>query len=129
MAIGALAARVIGEDSYGEVVGATMLLTTLSLSHIMAGLSVRDETETVFSRANMPDWPQLRLFGLALLLALLVTELGLLQRIFGTTSLTLNQWLICAGIGVTILALEELTKLVLRARESSHSEAPATANA
>jgi Ca2+-transporting ATPase len=44
----------------------------------------------------------------------LVTEIGVLQRIFGTASLSLNQWLACIGIAVSLLVIEEVIKLVQR---------------
>jgi Ca2+-transporting ATPase len=44
-------ARVIGEDSYTDGIGATMLLVTASLAHIVGALSVRDEFGT-FSAAK-----------------------------------------------------------------------------
>ena len=65
---------------------------------------------------------QLRLFGMSLLLTLLATELGFLQRIFGTTSLTLNQWLVCIGVALSLLVVEEVIKFYLARR----GEQPAT---
>ncbi|MGH2608784.1 MAG: cation-translocating P-type ATPase, partial [Tepidiformaceae bacterium] len=124
MAAGSLAVRVYGEDRYDEaIIGATMLLVTLSLFHVVAGLSVREEEGTVFSRANWPRWPQLRLYGLALLLTVLVTEIDLLQRIFLTTSLTVNQWLACTGVALVLLAVEETVKLVLRGHQGGQAPA------
>ena len=114
MAVGSLAVRAWAEDEYSIIVGATMLMATLSLYHVVAGLSVREEYGTIFSRDSWPAWPQLRLYGLALILAVLVTEIDLLQRIFLTTSLTVNQWLICAGVALTLLVFEEGVKLYLR---------------
>ncbi len=125
MAGGSLAVRVYGEDRYdAAVIGATMLLVTLSLFHVVAGLSVRDDRGTIFSRASWPRWPQLRLYGLALLLTVLVTEVGVLQRIFLTSSLTVNQWLTCAGVAVALLGVEEAVKLALRWREKARVVAP-----
>ena len=98
------------------IVGATMLMATLSLYHVVAGLSVREEYGTIFSRDSWPAWPQLRLYGLALILAVLVTEIDLFQRIFLTTSLTVNQWLVCAGVALTLLVFEEGVKLYLRSQ-------------
>jgi P-type Ca2+ transporter type 2C len=116
VAVGTLLVKAWADDEYDELVGTTMLITTISLFHVVAALCVRDETGTVFSRANLPGRTQLQLYGLALLLALLVTEVGLMQRIFGTTSLTGNQWLICIGVALTLLVLEEGVKFFLRAR-------------
>ncbi len=116
MAVLALLARVIGEDSYDAAVGATMLLVALSLLHLVTALSVRDEVGTIFSRATLPGWPQLRLYGLTLLLILLVTEIGVLQRIVGTVSLSGRQWLISIGLALVLLVFEEAVKFVLRRR-------------
>jgi len=119
IAAGSLAVRVLGDNRYDEVVGATMLMATLSVYHVIAGLSVREETATIFSRESLPRWPQLRLYGISLLLAILVTEIQLFQRIFGTTSLSVNQWLICVGVALPLLAFEEGVKFVLRWRQAS----------
>jgi Ca2+-transporting ATPase len=121
MAVGSLFIRVLGEDMYDETVGATMLIATLSLCHIVAAFSAREEYETVFSRAHLPGDQQLKLYGLALLLTILVTEIGLLQRIFGTTSLSFNQWLLCIVVALCLLVIEEVVKLTLRARSQRHA--------
>jgi Ca2+-transporting ATPase len=115
-AVLALMARVIGEDAYGDAVGATMLLVTISLLHVVIALSVRDEYGTMFSRESLVGGRQLRLYGLTILLVLLVTEISLLQRIFDTVALTLDQWLICLTLAAVLLAYEEASKFVLRQR-------------
>jgi len=51
-------------------------------------------------------------------LAMLLTSLGFLQRIFDTASLTFTQWCICTGIAASIVVVEELIKLVIRLRAS-----------
>jgi len=124
-AVCALLARVIGEDAYDAAVGATMLLVTVSLAHVVIALSVRDEYDTIFSRDSIPAAPQLRLYGVTILLAVLVTEIGFLQRIFDTVGLSLNQWLICTGLALVLLAYEEAAKIVLRQRaEDTVASAP-----
>jgi len=117
MAAGVLIVRELGQDEYGVLVASTMLLTTFTFFHIFAGLSARDELGTIFSRANIPGWEQLRLYGLALVLAALATELGFFQRILATTPLTRDQWLICIGVASSLLVVEEITKFVLRRRQ------------
>jgi P-type Ca2+ transporter type 2C len=47
-------------------------------------------------------------------LTLLVTEIGFLQRIFGTTSLTAEQWGICLLAVLVAIALVEIVKFILR---------------
>ena len=123
MTVGALAAYQIGHDQDGAVVAATMLLTTLSLFHIVAGLLSRDQVNTVFDRDAIPAAAQLRRYGVSLLAIVAVTTIGILERIVGTGSLTGGQWGICVAIAASLLVIEELLKLVLRNR--AHSTTPA----
>ncbi len=118
MTVGSLVAYQIGESSFDDVaVASTMLLTTLSLFHIAAGFLARDLRNTVFDRDAIPGATQLRRYGLALLATVLVTTLGILQRIFGTVELSFTQWSICIGIASSIVILEEVTKFVVRRRD------------
>jgi Ca2+-transporting ATPase len=96
-----------------------MLLTTLSLFHIFAGLLSRDQVNTIFDRDAVPAVTQLRRYGVALIAIVAVTTIDLLERIFGTTELTPGQWGICLGIAASLVLVEELIKLVLRARASA----------
>ena len=72
------------------MVGATMLLTTLSLFHLAGALLCRDQVNTIFDRDALPAVTQLRRYGLALLAIILITSIDFLQRIFGTTGLTFS---------------------------------------
>jgi Ca2+-transporting ATPase len=116
MTVGTLAAYQIGESNYSPEVAATMLLTTLSLFHLAAGLLARDQHNTIFSRAAIPGPTQLRRYGIALLAIILVTTIGFLQRIFETTELSFSQWSTCIGIAASLVVVEELIKLVIRQR-------------
>ena len=93
-----------------------MLLTCLSLFHVVAGLLSRDQLRTIFDRDSIPGTAQLRRYGVSVVAIVAITGLDVLQRIFGTTALTLNQWLICIGLALTLLVVEELVKVVLRRR-------------
>jgi len=117
MTVGSLAAYQIGHSQDGPAVGATMLLTTLSLFHVAAGLLARDQYNTIFDRAALPGATQLRRHAIALFGIIVVTTIGFLQRIFGTTDLSLAQWSICIGIAASLVVVEELIKLVIRQRE------------
>ena len=125
MTVGSLAAYQIGEDQGGAVVGATMLLTALSLFHVAGALLCRDQRNTIFDRDAVPGVMQLRRYALALLAIVLVTSLDFLQRIFDTTGLTFTQWCICAGIAASIVVVEELIKLVIRRSGSTGPGRPA----
>ena len=97
---------------------ATMGFVVFSLFNIALGLSARSETGTVFVRETVSDRRQLQLYGLALLLTLLGTELGVLQRILGTVSLSLEQWLLCLGVAFALLLIDEVIKFFMRRRRS-----------
>lgn len=124
MTVGSLAAYQIGDDQGGAVVGATMLLTTLSLFHVAGALLCRDQHNTIFDRDAIPGVMQLRRYGLALIAIVLVTSLTFLQRILDTTSLTFAQWCICAGIASSLVVVEELIKLVVRRQRTSERATP-----
>jgi Ca2+-transporting ATPase len=92
----------------------TIALTTFTLFQIFTGLSARDETRTMFTRDIFEDRRQLALFGLSVVLAFVITQVGFLQRIFETTALTLGQWLVCIGVAATLIVVDEVIKFFLR---------------
>ncbi len=116
------------EQSVSATVGATMAFAAFSLFNVALGLSCRSETRSAFNRDILSDRRQLGLYGLALLLTLLPTELGFLQRILGLTSLNFDQWLLCIGLAFALLVVDEVIKFFLR-RSRGHAAAPATAPA
>ena len=79
MTVGSLVAYQIGHDQDGAVVAATMLLTTLSLFHVVGGAAVpATSSNTIFDRDAIPGAMQLRRYGVALLAIIAVTALGFL---------------------------------------------------
>jgi Ca2+-transporting ATPase len=117
MTVGSLVAYQVGHDQGGAVVGATMLLTTLSMFHVVAGVLSRDQVGTIFDRDAIPAATQLRRYGVAALAIVAVTTIDLLERIFGTTEMDGQQWGTCLALAGTLLVVEETVKLVLRRRE------------
>jgi len=102
----------------GIATAATMGFVAFALLSIVMGLSARGETASAFNRDILHDRNQLLLYGLALLFTFLPTELGFMQRILGTTSLSGNQWLICIGFAIALLLVDEVIKVFLRRRRS-----------
>jgi Ca2+-transporting ATPase len=93
-----------------------MAFVVFSLFNVVTALSCRNETGSAFNRDVLNDRHQLMLYGLALLLIFLPTELGFLQRILGMTSLSRDQWLICIGFAFVLLLVDEVIKFFLRRR-------------
>jgi Ca2+-transporting ATPase len=113
------AGTLIVEQAYtpaGVLIAATMGATTFSLYNILVGVSCRSETGTAFNRDLLADRRQVQLYGLALLLTILGTELSFLQHILGTTSLTGQQWLVCILVALTVLVVDEVIKFFMRRR-------------
>jgi P-type Ca2+ transporter type 2C len=78
---------------------------------------VRDELRTVFSVDTFADRRFLLTSGMSFAAIVLGTELGLFERILGTVSLTLNEWLLCVAAALPIIGLSEVQKLMLRRRQ------------
>ena len=119
MTVGTLIAYQIGEANFDVAIASTMLLSTLSLYHLAAGLLARDQVNTIFRRDFVPGATQLRRYGFALAAMILVTEIGFLQRIFSMVDLTLGQWGICLGIALSLVVVEEVIKIFIRRRTRS----------
>jgi Ca2+-transporting ATPase len=108
----------------GDIVARTMALTTFSFATIFVGLAYNEELETVFSRDTLDNDKLTKMTGWAILTAFLITEVDFMQRLFGTTELSLSQWIICVGAGSLVLWVVELVKLFQRRRAPA---APPTA--
>jgi Ca2+-transporting ATPase len=119
MTAGSLVAFQLGLGLSGPIVAATMLLTTLSLFHVLAGLLSRDQLGTIFDRDALPGVAQLRRYGLALLAIVAITTIDLLEQIFGTTGLDAQQWGLCIALALSLLVIEEIIKVFLRRQEAT----------
>jgi Ca2+-transporting ATPase len=97
---------------------ATMGFVVFSLLNVAIGLAVRSETETAFTRDIIADRHQLLLYGLALLLTWLPTELDFIQTRFGLTSLDGYHWLVAGGLAFALLLASEVVKFFVRRRRS-----------
>jgi Ca2+-transporting ATPase len=107
----------------GDPLMFTMGFAVFSLFNIVMGLAVRSETDTVFTRDIIADRHQLLLYGLALLLTLIPTELAFIRDRFNLTGLSMQQWLICAGLAFALLLITEIMKFFMRRSRSRSSVA------
>ena len=113
MAITVLAVVAYGEDHYNLAVALTMGVTTLSLCHVVAAITTRDSERSALSMNTFVNRRFTYLTILVIALTVLSTELGILQRILDTVSMTRDQWgisLLATGI---LLAVYEVAKLIL----------------
>jgi Ca2+-transporting ATPase len=112
MAAGTLGVLAWGNASFGEVVARTMGMSTFALFRLFSSLETADEDESVFGGSILANRPLLIATGLSVLTIILATELPFLQRILGTISLTLDQWLVCVLVSLSLIVAEEARKLL-----------------
>jgi Ca2+-transporting ATPase len=99
-------------DVFGEDIARTMGVTTFSIANIWFALETADEERSVFSGGFLDNPPLLKAAGLSVVAIVLATELGLLQRLLDTVSLTLEQWAICIVASLLVLLVAEVKKFL-----------------
>ncbi len=115
MAVCSLALISYGKTHYGGVaVGTSMGVTTFSLLLVAAAFQARSVTasaltEDSFDNRNL-NWTALG----EVVLAVLITQMDVMRRIFGTVELTLTQWALALVPAVALFFLWELGKLIAR---------------
>ena len=120
MAAATLVLVQIGKTTYGSLeIGQTMAIVGLGLMNIAVALNLRYPEESAFGPSTFSNPKLLWAFAWAVVGSMLITQMRVLQDLFGTEPLTGEQWLICLVPGVVLLLLGELFKIVLRARRQS----------
>ncbi len=102
------------EGSESLAVARTAGFSTIVFAQLFNVFSARSETSSAFHRLFTNKW----LWGAVILgavLQVLVVQLPLLQRAFGTATLELRHWVVAAGLGSMVLWAEEIRKLLSRA--------------
>jgi Ca2+-transporting ATPase len=117
--IGLLLLLALGTDRFGGLeVARSVAFTSFSLCLIVAALECRSESQTVLTTATFDskqmNWTLLGEF----VLAVLVTQMDVFNRLLDTTPITLAQfgWALVPAVG--LLVLWELGKLVARGAEA-----------
>ena len=89
-----------------------MGITTFSLFRLFSSLETADEDESLFGGSILANKPLLVATGLSVLTIILATELGFLQRLLGTASLSVDQWAVCLVVPLSLIVVEEARKLL-----------------
>ena len=117
------------QGTLGEPVARSMGLVTFALAGIFLALECNDVSGSVFSMTTFKNGKLIQMCLFALVATIVVTELGLLQRIFDTVSLSASQWVTCLVVAAVIVVVMEVEKLVGRRRTAPAEEAPAPVTA
>ncbi len=112
MAAGTLGVLAWANDAYGDVIARTMGVTTFSLFRLWSSLETADESESMFGGSILANRPLLIGTALSVLTIVLATELPLFQRILGTASLSIDQWVVCILVSLAVIVAEEARKLL-----------------
>jgi Ca2+-transporting ATPase len=129
MGVGTLGVISWGEQEHNKVVAHTMGLVTFSLFNLFFSLAVKDEYKTAFSLDTLSDKVFIKACGVSILTIILATLFGPLQRFLETTSLDVQQWIICILVSLSVLVASEIRKAVLRRSAPQAAEAEAEAQA
>ena len=128
MAAGTLGVLAWAGGAYGDVVARTMGVTTFALFRLFSSLETADPDESLFSGSILRNRPLLMATGLSVITIIFATELGFLQRILDTTSLTADQWAICLLVSFSLIVVEEGRKLLkIRTGDEPAAAKPAAA--
>jgi len=121
MGAGTLGVASWAEQERTAAIAHTMGVVTFSLSTLFFSITTRDERRTVFSLDTFSD----RTFNIAtiasVLTLILATVLGPLQKLLETTSLDVQQWLICICAGLAIVVVSEIRKAIRRRKMPTDS--------
>jgi magnesium-transporting ATPase (P-type) len=121
MGAGTLGVASWAEQTHTAAIAHTMGVVTFSLATLFFSMTTRDERRTVFSLDTFSD----RTFNIAtiasVLTLILATVLGPLQSLLETTSLDVQQWLICICAGLAIVVVSEVRKAIRRRRMPTDS--------
>jgi Ca2+-transporting ATPase len=123
MAAGTLGVLAWASSNYGDVIARTMGLTTFSLFRVFSSLETADEDESLFSGSILSNRPLLIGTGLSVVAIVLATEFGFFQRLLGTEALSVDQWVVCIGVALSLIVVEEIRK-ILRIRTGDEAVAP-----
>jgi P-type Ca2+ transporter type 2C len=123
--IGLLSMIAVGQHLFGSVsVGQSIAFTSFALCLIVAAVQCRSESGTVLTTATFDskqmNWAMLGEF----VLAVLVTQLDVFNRLLGTTQINLRQFGWALVPAVALLLVWELGKYVARRRMKTRSTTP-----
>jgi Ca2+-transporting ATPase len=91
-----------------------MSVVVFSLFNLFFSIETRDTRESAFSRSTFADRTFVVTTGVSFLLIVMATVLGPCQAILETTPLDVDQWLLCLGVALAIVAVSEIRKAVVR---------------
>jgi Ca2+-transporting ATPase len=81
---------------------------------VFFSIESRDRRESAFSLSTFADRTCIVTTAASLFLLVMATVLPLCHAILKTTALDVDQWLLCAAVALSIIAVTEIRKAFLR---------------
>jgi Ca2+-transporting ATPase len=105
----------LGTALYGDVaIGISIAFTAFALCLVVAALECRSETGTIFTTATFASRQMNRTLLAEVVLAVLVTQMDVFNRLLDTTDLDLAQFGLAVVPAIALLLLWEVGKLIAR---------------
>jgi Ca2+-transporting ATPase len=99
-------------DAHGEAIARTMGVTVFSLANVWFALESADPERSVFSAGITENPTLIKAAGAALLATIAAVEIGFLNRLLGTVSLGIEQWITCLVVSLVVVVAAEGAKLL-----------------
>jgi Ca2+-transporting ATPase len=114
MAIGTLSVVSWAEQAHTLAIARTMGVVVFSLFNVFFSLESRDRREPALSPSTFADRTCIVTTAASLFLLVMATVLAPCHAILKTTPLDADQWLLCAAVALSIIAVTEIRKAFLR---------------
>ena len=113
-AVGTLGVIGWADHAHGLAIARTMGMITLALFLLFFSIESKDERESAFSLGTFSDKTFVRTTSASFVLLVASTVLGIFHTVMKTTTLHVQQWLICTVVALSVVAAAEIRKAVLR---------------
>jgi Ca2+-transporting ATPase len=114
MAVGTLSLISWAQQAHTLAIARTIGVVVFSLFNLFFSIETKNERESAFSLSTFADRTFLVTTGVSFFLIVMATILGPFQAILKTTALDEDQWLLCVAVALSIIAVSEIRKAVLR---------------
>jgi Ca2+-transporting ATPase len=113
--IGTLALYIAHRDAEPEA-ALTMAFSAFVFFQLVNSFCVRSGDETVFSRHSLSNRPLLWALVGVTAMQVAIVQIGFFERIFDTVALDAQQWGLVIAVPLSLLVVEEIRKVIVRAR-------------
>jgi Ca2+-transporting ATPase len=114
MAIGTLSLIRWADHAHGLDIARTMGMVTFALFNLFFSIESKDERDSAFGYGTFSDKTFAITTCVSFVLLVLSTVLGIFQTVMKTTTLDVQQWLICTAVALSLVAAAEIRKAVRR---------------